>query len=230
MAVLTETTFCERVRDATRSIWERQLQHPFVLALCDGTLPRDVFEFYIRQDARFLDDLSRSFGYAVAKATDQAEMEQFGQMVLDTLTVERALHQAYAEKFGVTVEDMASTPMAPTNFAYTRHILYQAASGSMAALITAVLPCAWIYAEVGTHFTTVLGGLPHDDHPYRDWIGTYASPEFEKVGAWLRARLEEKTRSLSPAELQHLEDIFVTSSRFEFMFWDMAWRKETWPV
>jgi thiaminase/transcriptional activator TenA len=227
---LTTTTFCDRLRERTRAIWDQQLQHPFLQALCDGTLPRDVFEFYIRQDARFLDHLAKTFAYAATKTNDQAEMQQFGERLLHTLAVEKALHQGYAAQFGVSVEAMAATPMAPTNFAYTRHTLYVAATGSLAALIAAILPCAWIYAEVGQHFTTLLGGPPKPEHPYCAWIGTYSTPEFEQVGAWLRARLEKRAALLPDSELQAIEDIFVTSSRYEYMFWDMAWRKESWPV
>jgi thiaminase (transcriptional activator TenA) len=224
------STFCDRLREAARAIWERQLEHPFLRALCDGSLPTDVFSFYIRQDARFLDELAKAFAYAVTKTNRQDEMQQFGERLLHTLAVEKVLHQEYARRFGLTIDEMARTPMAPTNYAYTRHVLYLAATGSLAALLTAILPCAWIYAEVGLHFTVALGGPPRPDHPYCDWIGTYASPEFQEVGAWLRGRLNERAAALPEAELAALEAIFLTSSRYEYMFWDMAWRREAWPV
>jgi thiaminase/transcriptional activator TenA len=219
-----------RLRDVARPIWEKQLEHPFVRGLCNGTLPREVFEFYIRQDARFLDQMVKAFGFAVTKAGRPEDMQHFGERLLHTLEVEKALHYTYTEQFGLTVDEMRQTPMAPTNYAYTRHLLVVAQSHSLAALITAVLPCAWIYSEVGQYFTTLLGGPPSATHPYCAWIGTYSSPEFAEVGAWLRARLEELTADSGETELQALEDIFLTSSRYEYMFWDMAWRREGWPV
>ena len=222
--------FCEQLREAAQPIWDKQLEHPFVKALGDGSLPRENFEFYIRQDARFLDELTKTFAYATTKTADQDEMQRYGELLLNTLAVEKALHQTYAAQFGVSVEEMARTPMAPTNYAYTRLLLYVAATGSLAALLTSILPCAWIYAEVGTHYTRVLGGPPRPDHPYGEWIGTYAAPEFHEVGAWLRARLNERASGLQDSERRQLEDIFLTSSRYEWMFWDMAWREEEWPV
>ena len=231
MAVETTTTsFCSRLREAARPIWEQQFEHPFLRALCDGTLPQETFAFYIRQDARFLDELTKTFAYATTKTADQAEMQRFGELLLNTLAVEKALHQQYAQRFGLSLDEMARTPMAPTNYAYTRHLLYVAATDSLAALITAILPCAWIYAEVGSHFTRVLSGPPSPDHPYCEWIGTYASPEFREVGAWLRARLDERAQALAESELRQLEEIFTISSRYEYLFWDMAWRRESWPV
>jgi thiaminase (transcriptional activator TenA) len=220
--------FSDRLRASAQHIWNKQLEHPFVKALGDGSLPREVFEFYIRQDARFLDHLSKAFAFAVTRSDDRDEMAMFAERSLHTLAVEKALHHQFAARFGLTVDEMTATPMAPTNYAYTRHTLHIAATGSLAALITAVLPCAWIYAVVGRHFTE--GGLPGPEHPYAEWIATYASPEFAKVGAWLRERLNLRAAVMPEAELQALEAIFITSSRYEYMFWDMAWRREQWVV
>jgi thiaminase/transcriptional activator TenA len=87
-------TFCDRLRDASRTIWERQLEHPFLRALCDGSLPNEVFSFYICQDARFLDELAKAFAYAATKTSSQDEMQQFGERLLHTLAVEKVLHQS----------------------------------------------------------------------------------------------------------------------------------------
>src|SRR6266851_1249682 len=135
MAVETTTTsFCSRLREAARPIWEQQFEHPFLRGLCDGRLPHETFAFYIRQDARFLDELTKTFAYATTKTADQAEMQRFGELLLNTLAVEKALHQQYAQRFGLSLDEMARTPMAPTNYAYTRHLLYVAATDSLAAL------------------------------------------------------------------------------------------------
>lgn len=223
-------TFTDRLRDAANPIWEQQMRHPFVTALGDGSLPSETFRFYICQDARFLDDLAKTFAYAATKTDDHAEMQHFGESLLHTLLVEQTLHQTYAARFGLSVAQMMAVPMAPTTYAYTRHLLHIAATGSLAAVLTAVLPCAWIYAEVGRHFTALLGGTPDESHPYAQWLGTYASEEFEAVGAWIRDRLNSHAAPLPASELANLEAIFLTSSRYEFMFWDMAWRREAWPV
>ena len=230
MASVATATFCDRLAAAARPIWERQLAHPFVRALCDGSLPRENFEFYIRQDARYLDEFAKTFAFAATKTADQAEMHSFGERLLHTLAVERALHQEFGRRFGLTPAEMGRTPMAPTNYAYTRHLLHVAATGTLADLLAAILPCAWVYAEVGRHITATLGGPPAADHPYADWIATYSSPEFEEVGAWLRARLNERAAGLPEPDLTRLEDLFLTSSRYEYMFWDMAHKLERWPV
>lgn len=219
--------FTDEMWATIQSLLAQQLAHPFVRALGEGTLPRENFEFYIRQDARYLDEYAKTFAFAATRTSDHAEMERFGTLLVETIQVERALHAQYGAQFGLTSREMAATPMAPTNYAYTRHLLTIAATGSLAELLAAILPCAWIYAEVGRHFAR-LGELD-PGHPYRDWLAMYAAPEFEEVGAWLRERLNVRAPYLAPDERQRCLDAFVTSSRYEYLFWDMAHTLEQWP-
>ncbi len=228
VASATSGTLSARLRDSMQPLWRRHLEHPFVVALADGSLPQSTFEFYIRQDALFLDELTKTFAYATTKTNDRDEMEQFGKLLLNTLVVERSLHQQYAARFGLTPEQMAATPMAPTNYAYTRHLLTLGATGSLVDQLTAMLPCAWLYAEIGHHFAHATP--PSPTHPYADWLATYSSPDFDAVGVWLRERLDHHAATLSPAQEARLFSIFRTSTRYEWLFWEMAWHREEWPA
>ena len=217
-----------RLRQSVLALWEGQREHPFVAALGDGSLPRANFEFYIRQDALFLDVLAKCFAYAFTRTSDHAEMEHFGKFQLDTLMVEAALHRQYAQRFGLTPDEMAATPMAPTNYAYTRHLLSIATTGTLPEIIVSMLPCAWIYAETGTFLVNKTP--PSADHPYAEWLATYADPEFDAVGAWLRQRLDLHAAELREAESARLFEIFHLSTCYEWLFWEMAWRQEGWPA
>ncbi|GHO82481.1 thiaminase II [Dictyobacter formicarum] len=217
----------ERLREGCRSLWQRQMEHPFVVALGNGTLPSANFQFYILQDALFLDELTKTFAYATTKTTNHEEMEQFGTFVLNTLLVEADLHHRYGERFGLSPAEMTTIPMAPTNYAYTPHLLTIATVGTLPELLTAILPCAWIYAEVGHHLLDTVPPAP--DHPYRDWLLTYASPDFDSVGTWIRERLDQRAPFLNAQEEARLHEIFLTSTRYEWLFWDMAWKMEEWP-
>ncbi len=222
------TAFSERLRVSVLPLWQRQFTHPFVVALGDGSLPRANFEFYIRQDALFLDVLTKTFAYAIGKTDDHSEMEQFGKYVLNTLLVEADLHQRYGERFGLTRDEMAATRMAPTNYAYTRHLLTIATTGTLPEILTATLPCAWIYAEVGRQL--VGATVPAADHPYADWLAMYASPDFGGVERWIRERLDSYATALRPAEEARLYEIFRISTSYEWLFWNMAWQQEEWPL
>ena len=221
-------SFSAHLRQLAQPIWNAQLTHPFVLALGDGTLPERKFRYYIQQDARFLGDLARVFSAAAQKAPDSDSALQFNKLAADTIIVERSLHESYGKKWKMTAKQMSSVPMAPTNYAYTRHMLSVAASGTAAEITVVALPCAWIYCVVGQHL--LRKGLPPKNHPYRDWLMLYASPEFADVQRWMRKQVDQWAKTAGADEKKRMEDSFIISSRYEWMFWEMAWNKEEWPM
>ncbi len=221
-------SFSEHLRKLANPIWDAQLKHPFVVALGNGTLPERKFKYYILQDARFLGDLARLFAAAAERAPDAESALKFAQLVQETIVVERGLHESYGKRWKMSPNQMTSVPMAPTNYAYTRHLLAIAQSGSSVEITVAALPCAWIYCVVGQHFLTK--GPPGPRHPYRDWLVTYASPEFADVQRWMRSKVDSWVKDAGRAEKRRMEEAFVISSRYEWMFWEMAWKEEQWPV
>ena len=220
--------FSDRLRQLTTPMWDAQLTHPFVVALGNGTLPEQKFKYYILQDARFLGDLSRVFSAAAQKAPDSESALRFNKLAEETIVVERSLHESYGKQWKMTAKQMTSVPMAPTNFAYTRHMLAVAATGSACEITVVALPCAWIYCVVGKHL--LRKGPPPKSHPYRDWLMLYASPEFAEVQKWMRKKVDQWAKEASRAERERMEEAFIISSRYEWMFWDMAFAEEEWPV
>lgn len=221
-------SFSNHLRKLTVSIWDAQLSHPFVAALGDGTLPEQKFKYYILQDARFLGDLSRVFAAGILRAPDSDSALRFVKLAEETITVERSLHENYGQRWNLTPKQMTSVPMAPTNYAYTRHMLTVVASGTAAEVTVVALPCAWIYCVIGRHL--LRKGPPAKNHPYRDWLMLYASPEFAEVQIWMRKKVDQWAKTAGKEELRRMEESFIISSRYEWMFWEMAWKEEQWPV
>jgi thiaminase (transcriptional activator TenA) len=221
-------SFCDNLRRKAQAIWDAQLTHPFVVALGKGTLPERKFKYYILQDARFLGDLARVFAAGAQKAPDAESALHFATLVEETILTERGLHESYGQRWQMTRKAMSSVPMAPTTYAYTRHMLNIAHAGSAAEVIVVALPCAWIYCVVGHYL--LRHGLPKSGHPYRDWLMLYASPEFAKVQQWMRAKVDLWVKDAGVAERKRMEDAFLISSRYEWMFWEMAWKEEAWPM
>ena len=182
-------SFTEHLKKISRPVWDAQFSHPFVKNLGDGTLPQQKFKFYILQDALFLLELTKLFAAAAQKSADLETMQRFTKLQNDTIVVERALHQDYGKQWEMTEAQIMAVPMAPTNFAYTRHLLHVAGTGSLAEITVAALPCAWIYCEVGSHL--LKKGAPPDTHPYKNWLNLYASPEFAEVARWMREKIDE---------------------------------------
>ncbi|HSF70617.1 MAG TPA: thiaminase II [Nitrospira sp.] len=221
-------SFSDHLRQLAKSNWDAQLSHPFVVALGNGTLPERRFRYYILQDARFLGDLARVFAAGSMKAPDSESALRLANLAEETITVERSLHENYGKRWKMTAKQMSSVPMAPTTYAYTRHMLTVAASGTAAEITVVALPCAWIYCVIGQHL--LKRGTPSKDHPYRDWLMLYASPEFAVVQQWMRKKVDQWAKTAGKEEKRRMEESFVISSRYEWMFWEMAWNEEKWPV
>ncbi|MDE0011653.1 MAG: thiaminase II [Candidatus Poribacteria bacterium] len=221
------TKFTDELRLAAAPIWEADLEHPFVRGIADGTLPTEKFKFYLIQDYLFLLDYSRVFAHGVIKASDEATMAIFAQLLDGTLNTEMDLHRGYCEKFGISAAEMEAAPIAPTTHAYTRHLLNVAESGTLAELVAGVLPCQWGYAEIGTTLAEQ-GGSP--EPLYQEWIDMYASPEFLSFGEWLRGLLNGLVAAYSPSEKERIKNTFLMSSRYEYLFWEMVYTQEEWKI
>lgn len=219
--------FTDELRQYAAPIWEADLKHPFVRGIADGSLPKEKFKYYLIQDYLFLLDYSRVFAYGAIKAHDEATMALFAKLLDETLNTEMDLHRGYSEKFGISPAEMESAPVAPTTHAYTRHLLHVAQTGTLGDVIAGVLPCQWGYAEIGTTLAEQ-GGSP--ELLYQEWIDMYASAEFLALGEWLRNLLNEITENSSPIEKERIQRNFLLSSRYEYLFWEMAWSQEEWQI
>jgi len=116
--------------------------------------------------------------------------------------------------------------MAPTNLLYTSYLLRVAYERPFHEALGAFLPCYWIYLEVGKALQKQ--GSPRDI--YQQWADTYASQEFEAVVRQVLSVADDVAETLTDAQRSRMRDRFVMTSRFEYMFWDMGYRKETWPL
>jgi thiaminase/transcriptional activator TenA len=137
------------------------------------------------------------------------------------------LHRAYAAELGITPAALEREPMAPTTRAYTDFLVRVAATGDFAELAAALLPCMWGFAEIGQ--VLAARGLPAEPR-YAKWIRAYADPEFAALAGWCRELVDRLGGGADDATRQRMEDAFLTSSRYEYLFWEMAWLLETWPV
>lgn len=220
--------FAADLQEQNEAVFAQVLAHPFVRGIGDGTLPVERFRYYIEQDYLFLIEYGRVLALAVAKERELAGMGYFAELLHATLNVEMALHRGYAAKFGIADADLVRVAAAPTTYAYTRHLLATAYAGSIAEIGAALLPCQWGYGELGRLLSSA--GEPRDQPLYAEWIRAYAGEEYHQLVAGLISGFDTLAAQESVAGRQRLSDIFLISSRYEWAFWEMAWRMEAWPV
>jgi len=211
---------------AIEPIYAEIMALPFLAGLVDGTLSIEQFRFYIIQDALYLRDYARALSIASARAPRSDVAAMFAGHVVGIMSAEQGLHDGFFADFGITRAEVEETPMAPTNLAYTSYLLRVAWGGEYAELLGAILPCYWIYREVGA--ALLAQGSPNPLH--QRWIATYGGEEY---GATVEAVLDEMDRvgaELGASQQEAVRDRFVTTSRYEWLFWTMGWTLESWPV
>lgn len=202
------------------------LAHPFITGLTDGSLPRGSFRHYIVQDAHYLRGFAKALAVCAAKAPDEGATLMFAEHAAGAITAERSLHAALMGEMGSSPEQAAAEPVAPTTQAYVSYMLATALSGSFSDALGAVLPCYWIYARVGAE----LRERSSPDPLYVRWIGMYGGEEFQQVVDAVLGLTDRIGEGLSPAGTERMRRHFTTTSRYEWMFWDAAHRREAWPI
>jgi thiaminase (transcriptional activator TenA) len=200
--------------------------HPFLAGLSAGTLPRDAFAYFVAQDSHYLRAYARALALTGARATDAAAVRMFAAHAANAIAVEQDLHVRLLAELGLSPDDVAATPVGPTTLAYTSYLLAVCATGSYAEAVAAVLPCYWVYREVGR----TLQERSSPDPAYATWIATYASGEFDAVVEAVIATVDDLGPSTGPAERARCREHFATTTRYEWMFWDAAWTGLGWPL
>jgi thiaminase (transcriptional activator TenA) len=223
---MTETSLTHQLWSSIEDTFKRIVDHPFILGLTDGSLAEEAFRFYVIQDAHYLREYARALSLMSARSPRETDILMFARHAAGAIEVERALHAGFFRDFGISEEVVSRTPVAPTTLAYTSYLLRVAYGGSFSEGLGAVLPCYWIYWEVGK--SLIERGSPNP--LYMRWIETYGGDEFAEVVREVLRLTDRIGEDLGRAERESVRDHFVTTSRYEWMFWDMGYRQESWPV
>ncbi|MGB3481380.1 MAG: thiaminase II [Mycobacterium sp.] len=207
-------------------IFDAIIRHPFVTGLTDGTLTTDVFAHYVAQDVHYLRDYARTLALVGAKSPTLAETAMFSRHAAGVVQDELALHASLLPELGLDPAAIGTIPVAPTTTAYTSYLLATTYSGTFTDGLAAVLPCYWIYAEVGKHLLE--RGSP--DPRFQRWIDTYGGEEFTATVDEVLELVDRVGADLPIDEATRARAHFTTTARYEWMFFDASYRREEWPV
>ena len=215
-------SFSNQLRIEAEPIWREIFAHPFLKGIKEGTLPLETFQYYLGQDYLYLEGFARCVAIALAKAPTIEVIEEMAKRVMTP--IERPLHHKLLAEAGLSEAEVARAQPSPTNAGYVNHMLAVANREGLGPTAAAMLPCPWTYHLLREE-------LGQSEHPlYGQWTSFYVSGLLEdSVAAW-RSFVDRQAEYASPEELEAMRQAFLTSSRYEWMFWDAAYRRETWPV
>jgi thiaminase/transcriptional activator TenA len=214
--------FHEELWSAVAPTFAQTMRHPFLLGLQDGSLPRRKFQFYLMQDALYLARFSQALQLLAGKAPNPAWAADFRRDAVEAIEVERQMHTSILSSYGISPQDMEAAVMAPTNRAYTNHLLHACRHLSFPEALAAMLPCYWIYWEAGKE----LKKRGSSDKTYQRWIDQYSGEEYGQTVGRVLSVMDAAATTATPAQRASAKRLFLQSARFEYQFWDMAWREQ----
>lgn len=219
--------FSAQLRRGSERIWRAIENHPFLRELHAGSLPMNRFTYFILQDYVYLLDFAQVLCQGGAKAPDLETLEMFARHAIGAVEVERSFHASFGKTLGFAQKELDAVPKGPATEAYIGHLQSVARGGSLGELVAAVLPCYWIYGEVGRR---LYKGRPRTPKIYREWIETYAGEAFWRPVREQIRLMDKLGATASGREKKLMAAHFMLSSRYELMFWEQAYRLQSWPV
>ncbi|WP_135305693.1 thiaminase II [Haloarcula amylovorans] len=220
-------SFTDELAGVGDPVWDAIVAHPMIERLGEGTLDEAPFRYWVRQDYVYLVEYARVFALGAANAPDLRRMGTFAELLDSTINTEMDLHREYAAEFGISEAALEATEPSPTTRAYTDFLVRTAATGTFGDLVAALLPCMWGFNETALRLDEQ--GRP-DHKQYAAWIAMYAGEEFTDLTEWCKDLMNDVAAESTESERERYRDIFETSARYEYRFWDAAWREEEWSV
>jgi thiaminase/transcriptional activator TenA len=223
-----EGRFSDFLRTEGGPIWNAIMDHPFLVEMSKGSLPLEKFRFYIIQDYAYLVDFVRLLGIILDKVDDIDIIRALVERLDVNIRIELDALEEFGERMGISITELRKREMAPTNMGYTRHLFHIAHSRTALETVVAMLPCIWSYGEIAKRIGNEEGLQGHS--LYNEWCKTYTSQEYWGLVEWYRDFVDSQAEEAGPSMKNRMLDYFITSSRYEYMFWDMAYKEEGWPV
>ena len=217
-------TFSQDVWQRNLDLYQKILALPFNQELANGTLDSQAFCHYVIQDAHYLLAYGRALAVAAAKAYEADDVIQFSEAAKIAIIVERSLHKDFMQAFAITKTEFESTPLTLACHHYTSFLTATAWSESYPVVLAALLPCFWIYAEVGHDIVS----KSVENNPYQAWVDTYSGEEFHTAVRNVIATVDKVAARCDADTLAKMHAAYSMGAKLEWLFWDSAYQQRQW--
>ncbi len=218
-------SFSRSLKEKAASVWEAGYRHSFVQELGQGILPKTTFQFYLLQDYQYLLSYAKVFALAAVKSPTEKLMSHFTIVQSNILNREMDIHRNYMNQFGISQSEIEQVKPALFNRTYTANMLALGETGGLAEIMASVFPCAWTYYDYASRLKEEYSEKLSSNF-YKSWIDSYASMEFYESFEWFFDTLDELCDPMTDEQKKAMEEIFISSVEFEYLFWDMSYKKQ----
>ena len=207
----------------SREVWKKSariydsiLGLEFLKELSGGTLSNDAFGRYIAQDEIYLKNYYKQMYMLADLMEEEQDRNLFLSFAQSGMEGEKALHDMLIDKYGIDTDVKPSKVTSD----YNAHIREGIATGNPCVALASVLPCMWIYNQVGLH---ILNHSKLEGNPYKEWILEYGQEEFtigvnkvlKMIDGWT-AKADKETREM-------MDYYYLKAALYEYAFWDYGY-------
>lgn len=227
-------SFTARAREATAEVRAAIDALAFLRELASGTLAVGSFAHYLEQDAIYLAGYARALALLSARAPDPEQSAFWARSAATAATAEGALHADLLADPALGAATRARggerAEPSPTTLGYVSYLVATAATAPYPVAVAAVLPCFWVYADVGARLSAAASATSGggDAHPYRQWVDAYGDPAFQ-AGARGACEVADACAAADAQQDAAMLAAFTTATRYELQFWRAAHAQERWP-
>lgn len=212
----TTESWTKHAWTAASGIYTDIIEHPFIKELADGSLDTSRFDRYLAQDELYIGNYGRQMFELAELITEPEAHEMFVAFAKEGIEGEKQMHALLIDRFGIDTQVLPS----PITADYNEHTQQAIATGSKEIGLAAMLPCMWVYNEVGQHILKIASV---EGNPYREWIQEYGNEAFtEGVNAVLKLA-DTYAAAADDATRQRMTQEFIDATRFEYYFWDYGY-------
>ena len=224
ITILERIMMFNKIEKIAQPFLEKIIVLPFNQELAQGTLPMEKFVFYLQQDAHYLAEFSKALALTATKLPNNQLMRHFLTFSLDAITAERSLHNQYLKSYNIIPHSKPS----PSCFMYTNYLLQTASIKSVEESVASLLPCFWVYREVGRYMARISDAS--SKNVYQAWINLYAGHEFSD-SVTLAIETFNKLVILEFGDyFNKIVNAFMQSTKLEWLFWHSAYQMERWLI
>ena len=203
-------------------------QLPFNQQMATGQLPHEKFLYYLLQDVFYLTDFARALAIVGGRSPSLTLTAQWIELARATIAEQQAQLRYLDEQIlqGRMPEQLRQTEPMPACFTYTHYLLATASLASIEEAIASLIPCFWVYYEIGSRMALQL----YPQHPYYHWIALYTGADFIQSAQAALALFKQLMQEASPTVQQRAYHLFMCSVRLEYVFWDAAYQQQQWVL
>ena len=226
-------TFADELKQSSIKTWKGILNHRFVVEIYNDILPVDKFVFYLKQDQIFLKEFCRFLSIAKDKSDNDADLVKlFDSLAYSTVNSEMKMQdQVIVDSLSLLLSQQSSPSTRNLNvlpskitIEYINYLKDVSSNGSIGEIVSAMAPCPWTYLEIAEKLAK--SHHVQNNKIYKKWVQFYSSDESRRQINHLKNILcvlaDDKARS--DKDRLAMKKHFATACKYEFLFWDMAYR------